>query len=257
MMARIGFLGTGAIAATMVETIAGGGHEIRISERSAATARRLAAAHPSVSIAANEAVVADSDIVMVCLLAGTARDVLPHLPFRKDQAVISVMADVTLDELRSLAAPAGDCSIAIPLLSMPLGGTPLPVFPESPAQRAVFGDKVSYHPCADEAALNAHFAATGMLLPMLDLMSIVSDWLGGFTGDAAQAELYVAGLLQSQCASIAPEKGRSLADYQAGLSTPGGLNFTLSQRLKQAGAPAALRRGLDGLGERLNLPKST
>ena len=253
-MARIGILGAGAIAEAMVTTIAPLEHEILISERNGTVSYRLAAAWPSVEIADNEAVVSDSDIVLVCLLADVARKILPDLPFRSDHAVISVMAGVDLEEVQRLGAPAPDCSIAIPLLCMPLGGTPLAVFPASSAQNIVFGDRVSYTPCLNKNALNAYFAATGMLLPILDLMVAVADWMSPFTGDEQAAQSYVAGLLQSQCAAVDPANGKGIARFQAGLATPGGLNFTLSQALKQAQAVPALQNGLDGLRKRLGLP---
>lgn len=253
-MARVGFLGCGTIATAIVDTIAPLGHDIYVSTRNVTASQRLVDADPSVTAMTNDAVVSESDIVIVCLLGDVAREVLPQLPFRQDHAVISVMAGVSLDDLTDLTAPASDCSIAIPLLSMPVGQTPLVTFPASSAQTAVFGERVVYHPCADEIQMNAHFAATGALLPFLDLMATVSDWLGSFTGDSDQAQSYVAGLLQSQCAVVNPREGKNIAQFQAGLSIAGGLNFTLSQALKNAGAAPALREGLDSLRERLGLP---
>ena len=253
-MARVGFLGCGTIATAIVDTVAPLGHDIYVSARSVTVSQELAERYPSIKVMANDAVVSESDIVIVCLLGDVAREVLPRLPFRQDHAVISVMAGVSLGDLTDLTAPASDCSIAIPLLSMPVGQTPLVTFPASSAQTTVFGECVVYHPCADEIQMNAHFAATGALLPFLDLMATVSDWLGNFTGDSHQAQSYIAGLLHSQCAVINPREGKSIAQFQAGLSIPGGLNFTLSHALKNAGAAPALHEGLDSLRARLGLP---
>ena len=134
---RVGFLGTGAIAAAMVRGLAGQGHLILVSPRNASTAATLAAELPEVAIAPNDALVAGSDVVFLCLLARTAEEVLPGLPFRPDQTVISVMVDAPLANLRRLCAPAREIAITIPLPPIAGGGCPLPVYPASPALDAI------------------------------------------------------------------------------------------------------------------------
>lgn len=254
-MARIGFLGTGEIASAVVETIAGDGHAILVSERSAGMSAALAERFPAVSRAPNERVVAESDVVFVCLLAGTAREVLPGLPFRKGQTVISVMADMPIADLTRHCAPASDICVAIPLPTLPRGGTPLAAYPENPVLRAVLGTHAVLHICPSETALNAHFAVTGLLLPLLDQIATAAGWLSGFTGNRADAESYLVGLLGSFCALAAEEGDPDLDALRNGLRTPGGLNYTLSQKLAEAGTLTALQSGLDGFRDRLHLPE--
>lgn len=45
-----------------------------------------------------------ADIVFIGLLPGPAREILPNMPFRKDQIVISMMAAVDIAEVISLVA---------------------------------------------------------------------------------------------------------------------------------------------------------
>ena len=52
----------------------------------------------------NEDVVLSSEIIFVGLLPGPAREILPNMPFKKDQIVISMMAAVDIAELMSLVA---------------------------------------------------------------------------------------------------------------------------------------------------------
>lgn len=253
-MARIGFLGAGEIASVMVRTIAGDGHQITVSQRNERVSAALEAAHPGLRRAANQSVVDDSDIVVLCLLADVARADLPGLRFRKDQTVISVMARMSIDELRGLCAPVQDICVAIPLPPMPMGGTPLACFPENPRLTELFGAHAEIHPCPSEAALNAHFAATGTLLPFLDQIDIAAGWLADFTGDKTQASAYLAGLIGGYCRLLTGPGAPPLAQLRAGLGTEGGLNQTLSKALKDSGAHDALRDGLDGLRAGLNLP---
>lgn len=113
---RLGFLGTGEITAAMVRGLQGQGHAILVSPRNAATAARLAAEMPGVTVAPdNAAVVEGAEVVFLCLLAHVAEEVLPALPFRAGQSVISVMVDAPLARLRALCAPATDIARCIPL----------------------------------------------------------------------------------------------------------------------------------------------
>ncbi|WP_136646598.1 NAD(P)-binding domain-containing protein [Tabrizicola sp. YIM 78059] len=246
---RLGFLGTGEIAAAMVRGLAGQGHDILVSPRNAALAARLCAEVPGVAVAPNPEVVAGSDVVFLCLLARVAEDVLPGLPFRADQTVISVMVDAPLKRLRGLCAPATDISITIPLPPIATGGCPLPVYPASPVLEALFGARNPVLPQPSEAALNAHLGASALCSPILDQLLTTADWLAGHTGDPGQAEAYIAAIIRT----FLPERARGgeLAAALAGLSTEGGLNATL--RAAMSGAKDDLRRGLDGFHARLGL----
>lgn len=248
-MARVGFLGTGEIAAAMVRGLAGQGHTILVSPRNATVAASLAAEVEGVAIASNEAVVSGSDVVFLCLLAATAEDVLPTLRFRADESVISVMVDMPLARLRALCAPAVDIAIAIPLPPIAQGGCPMPVYPASAALAALFGQRNLVLPQPSEAALNAHLAVSALCSPILDQLLVATDWLAGRTADPAAAEAYVAAMIRAYLPPHAT--GGEVAAALEGLSTEGGLNATL--RAAMAGAKDDLRRGLDGLCARLGL----
>lgn len=245
-MAHIGFIGTGAIAQALVEALAGQGHRLFITQRSESISARLADRFDDVHVLPAEEVVAQASIVIPCLMADVARDVLPGLPFRADQVILSVMADVPLADLRTLCAPAASCAIFIPLPFVAQGGCPLPVTPDSPALRTLLGARNTVIPCRDEAALNAHFAACALASVTFAQMQTTAQWLAGHTGDAEGAEAYVKALLGGYIPCI-DTLDAALAD----LSTEGGFNATL--RAHMAAANAALREGLEAFEARLGL----
>lgn len=248
-MARLGFIGTGEIAVAMVRGLAGQGHDILVSERNAAMAAQLAVGVEGVRVAPNDQVVAGSDVVFLCLLARVADCVLPDLPFRKGQTVISVMVDMPLARLAKLCAPATDIAITIPLPPIARGGCPLPVYPPSPALEALFGERNLVLPQPSEAALNAHLGVSALCSPLLDQMLTAVGWLAGFTGNADQAEAYVTAMIRGYLP--ARPAGGDLGEALRKLSTEGGLNATL--RGAMTPAKAELRRGLDGFRGRLGL----
>ena len=166
-MARVGFLGTGEITSAMVRALRGQGHSILISPRNATVAASLAAEVAGVTVAPNEAVVAGSDVVFLCLLARVAEEVLPGLPFRADQTVISVMVDAPLAKLRQLCAPATDIAITIPLPPIAKGGCPLPVYPASPVLESLFGARNPVIPLDSETAIAAHLGVSAICSPIV------------------------------------------------------------------------------------------
>lgn len=248
-MARVGFIGTGEIAAAMVRGLAGLGHEILVSDRNAATATRLADEIAGVSVLPNAGVVDGADVVFLCLLAPVAVNVLPGLPFRAGQTVISVMVDLPLARLRNLCAPATDIAIAIPLPPVAGGGCPIPVYPASAVLEALFGGRNIILPQRDEAALNAHLGACALCSPLLEQMLTATNWLAGFTGDPVGAEAYVSAMIRAYL----PESPGSglLAEALRKLSTEGGFNATL--RAAMSSANTDLRNGLDSFRGRLGL----
>lgn len=249
---RVGFIGTGEIAAAMVRGLAGRGHEICVSRRNAQLAAHLAQEIAEVSIADNAEVVAQSDVVFLCLMADVARAELPKLAFRADQAVISVMVDVPVAELQSLCAPATQIACTIPLSAVATGGSMLPCYPASPALEALFGETDHILTVSSQDALNAHFAGSALSAPLIALMQSGAVWLGQQTGDAKAAEAYVAGVF----AGFLRQMQATGADFDTllqGLATEGGLNAALKQHMQDAGTHEAMAAGLDALKPRLGL----
>lgn len=249
---RVGFIGTGEIAAAMVQGLAGQGHEIWVSARNATMAQRLAETVPGVRIGENPDVVANADVVFLCLMADVARLVVPALTFRPDQAVISVMVDVPIAELERLCAPATDIALTIPLGAVATGGSMLPVYPASRALAALFGADNTVMPVASETALNAHFAGSALSAPLIALMQTGATWLAGQTGDPQAAEAYVAGVFAGFLNQMA-QQGEDFEGLLKTLATEGGLNASLRAHMEQHGSHEALIAGLEALKPRLGL----
>ncbi len=249
---RVGFIGTGEIAAAMVRGLAGRGHEIFVSARNAKTSALLADEVSGVTVASNAEVVAQSDTVFLCLMADVARQVLPDLPFRAGQAVISVMVDVPVTDLHALCAPATDIACTIPLSAVATGGSMLPCYPASSALETLFGKTDTILPVASQSALNAHFAGSALSAPLIALMQTGSTWLADQTGDPQAAEAYVAGVF----AGFLRQMQTSGADFDTllqSLATEGGLNASLKSHMQDTGAHDALIAGLEALKPRLGL----
>lgn len=246
----IGFLGTGRIAAPMVKALARAGHDVRVSERSRQVSQALAAELENVSIHDNREVVADSEVVIICLLAQVARRELAGLPFRSDHRVISVMAEIGLDEIAGLIGETSELCVTIPMPFIDAGGCPLAVYPASPTLETLFGAENAIIPVQSEAAMQPHFAATAVTSTLLRELIVVRDWLAGHTGSREDAERYIV-LLERGYLHALQQGGAGGLDKALGhLATEGGLNAQLLRHMESAGTMDALEAGLEGLVER-------
>jgi pyrroline-5-carboxylate reductase len=251
-MSRIGFIGTGHIAAPMVRFLSQRGHAIAVSARNRDVAAQLKASH-GVTVAPNQGVLDRSDVVFLCLRPHLAVDVLENLTFRADHKIISVMAGISMDQLSTLCAPASDICMTIPLGFLEQGGCPLPVFPQSPLLERLFAPENPVIATASEFALNQHFAVCVMLPGLLDLMETGAQWLGEKTGDAGGAAQYTTELVKGFLSALPPSSVAQLSSERDALATEGSLSLHMVQTLRDGNCHHVLRAAMDDIGAKLEL----
>jgi pyrroline-5-carboxylate reductase len=234
----------------MVRFLAARGHQITVSDRNAQVAASLNASH-GVTVAANQDVIDTSDIVFLCVRPNVAADALAPLSFRSDHQVISVMAGISLADLREACAPATDITLTIPLGFLEQGGCPLPACPNDSVLAPLFAPENPVLPVSDEDAFNQHFAICAMVPGVLDLMVTGSDWLAHQTGDADGAALYTRHLLAGFLASLPDGSASVLPTERDALATDGTLSLQMTTALQDGRAHEALVTALNAIGDRL------
>lgn len=249
-MSRIGFIGTGHIAAPMVRFLADRGHRITVSDRNAEVAAALAASH-GVAVAENQAVLDASDIVFLCVRPHVASDVLRGLSFRADHQIVSVMAGISLGALEAVCAPAGDITMTIPLGYLENGGCPLPACPNADVLKPLFEPENPVLGVPDETAFNMHFAVCAFVPGALDLMITSAAWLAEQTDDPDQAARYTRQLLAGFLAALPDEGAALLPAERDALATQGTLSAQMTAGLREAGAHDALTQALNTIADRL------
>lgn len=247
---KIGFIGTGHIAAPMARFLATKGHEICVSDRNSDTAALLKA-RIGTQVADNQTVVDGSDVVFLCLRPQIAVRALEPLTFRTDQKIVSVMAGVSRQELETLCAPCTDFVQTIPIGFLESGGCPLPAFGNDALLSRLFAPENPVIAVASQAGLNAHFALCAFLPGVLDLMATGAQWLGQQTGDVKSAEFYTAQLLSGFLADMPKQKAGQLARERDALATAGTLSLQMTSGLRDGNAHIVLSDILDQIGERL------
>ncbi|MDQ2089639.1 NAD(P)-binding domain-containing protein [Marimonas arenosa] len=247
---KIGFIGTGTIAAAVIEGIVADGHAIWVSERSQDVSARLAARFDNLRAAGNQGVVDAAEVICLGLMADAAAEVLGALNFRADQVVFSFMAGVSLADVQAMVAPARAEAIVIPFPAIARGGSPVLCCPRSDLAEAVFGAGNQVIALTSEDDLAAYMAVQALLSPVVKLLAEGAAWAAERTGDAAGAERFLRLLVGGGLLAEPIDQDGVLAAMLDALNTPGGLNAELREHLGAAGTYDALRAGLDRLEAR-------
>lgn len=248
---RVGFIGTGHIAAPMVRFLVDKGHDIAVTERNAAISAELVASH-GVTVSDPQSVIARSEIVVLCLRPQHAHAVLSPLEFRDTQGVISVMAGITAAQLATYCYPATRIVQTIPLGFLEKGGCPLAAFGDTDILATLFEPENPVVAVTDETAFNAHFAICAMVPGLLDLMATGSDWLAGQTDDADTAEFYTTQLVAGFLSAMDKDRANRLVSERNALATDGTISLQMTDSLRNHGAHDALQTTLSEIGHRLN-----
>ena len=151
-----------------------------VSPRNEQKSRQLSQDFPDlVTIAAsNEDVVSSSDVLFIGLLPHVAREILPQLPFRADQLVVSMMAAVDIEEVLTLVRMPRDRVVrTVPLPSNSQRTGPILLHPgniEVEAILAVIGKPVV---CNTEAEMKPLIALTGHISSFFELQRRSQQWM--------------------------------------------------------------------------------
>ena len=249
-MSRIGFIGTGHIAAPIVRFLASQGHEVTVSERGADVAADLAAS-VGAKIASNQGVVDSCDIIFLCLRPAVWEEVTTPLTFRADQQIISVMSGPSLAELSSAVAPATDISITIPIGFLERGGCPLPAFPKSEPLANLFSPENPVIELREESQIADYFAASALLSGVLTIMKDGADWLGAQTGNPVGADTYVASLVAGFMRDVPKDGQGRILDARSALASPNTLNRAVVDAMEAADTKATIVQIMQILSERV------
>ena len=247
----VGFLGTGTIAAAMVHGIVEDNHHIWISQRNQAISAELCKKFSAVRVADNQIVIDRCDTIIICLLADTARVILPTLNFHSTQRILSVMVGMSVSELGTMVAPAVCEAIFIPYPSITQGNSPLLVYPKSDTLDALFGKRNEVIVVKDESALQSYLVAQAVLSPTVKILHETVLWLQKRVGQDVSAEKFIRLLIGGYLMAGPLDQSEVLAKALRDLGTEGGLNAQLRDHFYERGVYEILVDGLDELEKQL------
>ena len=241
-MKKLGFIGTGNLAGFFVEGLKriNAAYAITVSPRNAAKAAELRARF-GVTIAADNQQIADTcDLVVVSLLPQDAAAILTPLKFRINQTVLSVMAGVSLDNVKNLVLPAEAAVAMMPGLANAHNAGPSVLYPNNAVVRTLLEKLGPVHVYANHqtyAAASVIGAFSGLSLLMLrDAVA----WFAANGLDEYDARRLLIEVLRGNAAMLV-ESRLTLDEVAQGVVTPGGITEQGRKILDGGGSwPAAL-----------------
>jgi pyrroline-5-carboxylate reductase len=247
-MASLGFVGTGVLAEAVIRGLQkteARAHRFRLSPRSEATSRALAAAYDNTTREeSNDAVVSASDIVLLGVLPKQI-ETLGALPFRTDQIVVSFLAGVSLERLRATVSPATRVVRMIPLPCIEYGKGPMLMTPPDADVEALFRSAGEVVEVEQESDFDTLCIASGLMSAHFQLQNTVVDWLASRGVAMPQSSRFVRSLFSglAELALAAERQGDPLPPQN--YETPGGLNETARAYLNRVGWYEEMTRVLD------------
>jgi len=245
-----GFIGCGTISTAIVTGLctlppSQRPRAIIVSPRNKEKADALAAAFPRiVSVAStNQEVVDKTDIVFLAVGTKVAKDgtTISELNFKESQQIVSVMASIPMDDLRTLVRPVPDANIcrAIPLPAVAVhkGAT---IVSDHPLAKRIFDPLGKAVVARNSKELDVLMCISCMMGPYYKTCGVVTEWLveNGITPQTA-SDLTVAfhhTVLSEAEHRVAEVKGPKAFEELVNEQTPGGLNETNVRTMGARGA---------------------
>lgn len=232
-MQTLGILGVGHLAEFIVTGLRNGGDRrpIVVSPRNAMRSADLAVRFGVQIGACNQAVVDKADIVIVATPPAACLAAASGVSWRAGQILLSMVAGITLAQLRA-AAPAATVVRAIPTPSSSIGVDTICILPATDAVSRLLAPLGTVYTTDDEARF-ATLATVGLL----------QLWAYGLFSEMAEAA-FAAGLDRETAASIVASHMRSAADY---VHSHGPTNEARATLEREARPGTLTRAGLDVL----------
>lgn len=245
----LGFIGSGTMAAAMVEGLGGG--DILLSPRGATVAAELASRFPGVRVAPdNQAVVDACDLVVLSVRPQIAEEVVRSLRFRPGQHILSLIAATGIDRLRDWIGFDVPIIRAIPLPFVATRQGVTPVFPPDAETLTLFNRLGTAIACETLAEFDLFAVGSAVMGSYFGILETIQDWLTRQGLPQAAARTYLAGLF-ANLGSVAKASPGDFADLRAEHSTRGGLNEQLFRVFVEQNGAAALGLALDQVATRV------
>jgi pyrroline-5-carboxylate reductase len=238
---RLGFIGTGTIAAAMVEGLGG---DAVLSPRGAAVAADLAARLPGVTVAdTNQAVVDQCDVVVLAVRPQVAEAVVRALRFREGQKALSLIAATSGEVIRGWTRIDLPVIRAVPLPFVSARRGVTPIFPADREVAALFDRLGTAVECRTQEEFDLLAVGSALMGSYFGLLETAQGWLVGQGLPEASARTYLSGLFGS-LSGVAEASTTAFADLRDEYSTKGGLNEQMFRVFADQGGAEALRAAM-------------
>ena len=253
---KIGFIGTGYIAKSVITGILGSKlkiNKIFISQRNKKISNFLSKkSRKIVIINNNQEIINKSNWVFLSITPTVGNKILKDLKFKKNQTIISFISTIKMSQLKKYIKVKATIVRAIPLPPISLKVGPVPIFPPNKNVKRFFNQLGTTVEIGNEKLSKNFWATSGMYASFYELLSTMSNWLvkRGIKRDKAQK--YITSLFVALSENAIVNSKKDLKYLVKDSQTPRGLNEQGVKELRKAGFYRSTEKTLNSILKRLN-----
>ena len=222
-MKTTGFIGVGELALYTITGVRQGGYQgsVLLSPRNREKAEYLAAKYDCQVMQDNQSVVANSDYIVIATRPVHCLETLANLEFKAGQVLISVVAGIEVEQLRTALSEQVGIVRAMPVSSAEAGASPTLIYPDNAFVREFF----DY--CGNTIAVdNEAYFTQGSVLACVYcwFFSLYEELIQSTQGPALPAGLsaeLVMGMAKGAAELALASKDISPGDIARGIATEG------------------------------------
>ena len=253
---KLGFIGTGKIASTVIEGICSSRisfKKIFISSRNNIIAKRLKQKFKKIEISKdNQKIVDNCDWVFLSVTPVVGEKIIKELKFKSTQTIISFISTITLSELKKAIKVKAKIVRAIPLPPISLKKGPVPICPPNKKVKAFFDKIGTTVEIKNEKSSINFWSTSGMMAPFYQLLSSMTDWLVKKGVKRNNAQKYITSLFLALSEDAVVNSKKDLKYLVKESQTPKGLNEQGVKELTKLGFYKSLEKTLNSIHKRLN-----
>jgi len=236
---RIGFIGTGVITSAIVTGLCTSDlpvEAIWISPRNMEKSKDLNQKFDQVNIGeSNQAVLENSDVVVLGILPQHKNKILEPLKFQSSQVIVHLLAGVSTIEVLPLVEPAKDVVKVIPLPCVAIHAGPIVMFPQNKTVYQIFESLGSVLLAESEDQLQIFSIITSLMAPYYSMLETISAWAVHEGINRKNASKYTAAMFEALSLIAQNSENGEISELVTESMTPGGLNELAMKTLDKHG----------------------
>ena len=253
---RIGFLGTGKIASSVIVGICNSKinfKEILISPRNKKIALSLKKRFKKITISKNnQELIDNSKWVFLAITPTVGRKIIKNLKFKSNQTIVSFISTITISELKKMIKVKADVVRAIPLPPISFKKGPVPICPPNKKIKNFF-DKIGSTIEIKNEKLSINFWSTsGMMASYYEILKVMSDWLVNRGIKRIDAQKYITSLFLALSEDAVINSKKDLRYLVKESQTPKGLNEQGLKEMSNKSVYKSIIKTLDNIHKRLS-----
>ena len=253
---RIGFIGTGRIASSVITGICKSSikyEKIIISSRNKSISNKLKKNFKRISIEKdNQKIIDKSNWIFLCVTPIVGKKIIKKLKFSSNQMIISLISTISLSNLKKFTKMKKNIVRAIPLPPISIKKGPVPIFPPNKKVKNFF-DKIGFTIEIKSEKLSTNFwSVSGMMASYYEMLKVMSNWLVKKGINKYDAQKYITSLFLALSEDAFVNSKKELKYLVKDSQTPKGLNEQGLKEMSKQKVYNHIVKTLNSIHKRLN-----